>query len=312
MANKKNILIALDGSPDSLGAARYVARTCNTANLKVSLMHVMPTTPETFWDQEKDVYFKEKMKTNYTEWEKSTKKAAQLFLDDAKNILVNAGVATSEVGAIIRERKVGIARDIVAESTRGYDAVVVGRRGLSKLADLFLGSVSNKIVEGIRDITVWVVGRDIRSDRMLVAVDASKNSRKAVDYAGTLASAAEVELTLFHVVRKLGFEVVDGFNLRDEEIDGFMEQVETDTRRMLKSYKNSLEKAGVAPEKISTKRTMGSYTRAGDILKEAKDGGYGTIVMGRRGLSKVYEFLMGRVTNKVLHRAEGFAVWIVP
>jgi nucleotide-binding universal stress UspA family protein len=57
---------------------------------------------------------------------------------------------------------------------------------------------------------------------------------------------------------------------------------------------------------------MGSYTRAGDILKEAKDGGYGTIVMGRRGLSKVHEFLMGRVTNKVLHRAEGFAVWIVP
>jgi len=34
--------------------------------------------------------------------------------------------------------------------------------------------------------------------------------------------------------------------------------------------------------------------------------------MGRRGLSKVREFLMGRVTSKVLSRAEGFAVWIVP
>jgi nucleotide-binding universal stress UspA family protein len=272
----------------------------------------MPTAPETFWDQEKDIYFKEKMKTNYHEWQKSTQKAAQLFLDDAKNILVNAGVAANEVGTIIQKRKVGIARDIVAESTRGYDAVVVGRRGWSKLADLFLGSVSNKVAEGIRDVTVWVVGRDIRSDRMLVAVDASKNSRKAVDYAGTFASGAEVELTLFHVVRKLGFEFMDGVNLRDEEIDGFMEQVERDTRRMLTSYKNSLEKAGVAPEKISTKRTLGSYTRAGDILTEAQDGGYGTIVMGRRGLSKVHEFIMGRVTNKVLHRAQGFAVWIVP
>jgi len=312
MQSKKKILIALDGSPDSLGATRYVARTCNPAILKVDLLHVMPTAPETFWDQEKDIYFKEKMKTNYHEWQKSTKKAAQLFLDDAKNILINAGLATSEVGTIIQERKAGIARDIVAESTRGYDAVVVGRRGWSKLADLFLGSVSNKVAEGIRDVTVWVVGRDIRSDRMLVAVNASKNSRKAVDYAGTFARGAEVDLTLFHVVRKLGFEFMDGVNLRDEEIDGFMEQVERDTRRMLTSYKNSLEKAGVAPEKISTKRTLGSYTRAGDILTEAQDGGYGTIVMGRRGLSKVHEFIMGRVTNKVLHRAQGFAVWIVP
>ncbi|MEE8620893.1 MAG: universal stress protein [Syntrophobacteria bacterium] len=48
------------------------------------------------------------------------------------------------------------------------------------------------------------------------------------------------------------------------------------------------------------------------MLTEAQEGEYGTIVMGRRGLSKVREFLMGRVTNKVLHRAEGFAVWIVP
>ena len=49
-----------------------------------------------------------------------------------------------------------------------------------------------------------------------------------------------------------------------------------------------------------------------DILQEAKEGGYGTIVMGRRGLSKVHEFLLGRVTTKVLQRAEKFAVWIVP
>jgi nucleotide-binding universal stress UspA family protein len=34
--------------------------------------------------------------------------------------------------------------------------------------------------------------------------------------------------------------------------------------------------------------------------------------MGRRGLSKVREFLMGRVSKKVLDRGEGFAVWIVP
>ena len=81
---------------------------------------------------------------------------------------------------------------------------------------------------------------------------------------------------------------------------------------MFRAYQESLEKAGVLAARISTKYTQQSHTRAGEILREAKDGDYGTIVMGRRGLSKVHEFLMGRVTNKVLSRAEGFAVWIVP
>ena len=57
---------------------------------------------------------------------------------------------------------------------------------------------------------------------------------------------------------------------------------------------------------------LDSPSRSGDIIREAREGAYGTIVMGRRGLSKVRDFLMGRVTSKVLNQAEDFAVWIVP
>ena len=64
--------------------------------------------------------------------------------------------------------------------------------------------------------------------------------------------------------------------------------------------------------RIATRANLDSDSRAMDILREAQEGGYGTIVMGRRGLSKVREFLLGRVTNKVLQGAENFAVWIVP
>jgi nucleotide-binding universal stress UspA family protein len=81
---------------------------------------------------------------------------------------------------------------------------------------------------------------------------------------------------------------------------------------MFASYKRRLERAGVKSNLISSKYTLQSRTRAGDILKQAKEGNCGTIVMGRRGLSKVHEFFLGRVTTKVLHRAERFALWIVP
>jgi nucleotide-binding universal stress UspA family protein len=234
-------------------------------------------------------------------------------LDDAKNILVKAKFSESKVGLILRERMVGIARDILKECTQGYDAVVVGRKGLSKLEDIFLGSVSTKIVQGVKDIPVWVVGGDITSKKMLLAVDSSKNSRKAVDYAGRFAADANGEVTLFHVVRGVSLGFVDDLILRDENTEShLLEEMNRDIPRLFRSYKNILVKSGVVEERISSKSVLHSTSRAGDILQEARKGGYGTIVMGRRGLSKVREFLMGRVTSKVLSRAEGFALWIVP
>ncbi|MGB6375193.1 MAG: universal stress protein [Syntrophobacteria bacterium] len=313
MSQQKKILIAVDSSAHSLNAVKYVAQQCAPAERSLNLMHVIPTAPETFWDMEKDAFFKEKMKSKYAQWKRNAKKAAQAFLDDARNLLVKAKFKENHVGVILQEREVGIARDILKECAKGYDAVVVGRRGLSKLEDIFLGSVSSKIVNGLENVPVWVVGGDIKSRKMLLAVDSSENSRKAVDYLGAFAADTEAELTIFHVVRSVGLGFVDDLALRDQEIEKRLtEETERDIPRMFRSYKESLEKAGVAPARISSKVIMHSSSRAGDIVKEAKDGGYGTIVMGRRGLSKVREFLMGRVTNKVLDRAEGFAVWIVP
>lgn len=312
MSGKKKILLAVDGSQSSSNTVSYVAQICDPVSTKVNLMHVLPTAPETFWDQERSGYFKVQMKSEYTEWRKGAKEAAQRFLEEAQKAIVRGGFAESDVGIILQEREEGIARDIMAESAKGYDAVVMGRKGLSKLNGPFLGSVANKIVEAVENIPVWVVGEKIKSKRMLLAVDSSKNSRKMVDYAGVYTANGEAELTLLHVVRAFRLGLINDLNLTDDEIEGFTEQVEADIRRMFKTYKNLLEKAGVGAERISTKRIAQSQTRAGDILREAEEGGYGTIVMGRRGLSKVRQFLMGRVANKVLHRAERFAVWIVP
>ena len=310
MSEKRHILIAVDGSKNSLDATSYVAQTCHPANLRVTLMHVLSTAPETFWDLEKADYFKAETGGHYPTWKEEKRELARTFLAKAKGSLVRAGVAENEVGVILQEREVGIARDILAQSAHGYDAVVVGRRGLSEFQESSLGSVSQKIVEGIKNVPVWVVGGDIRVKRILLAVDASENSRRAVDYVGAIAAKTKAEFTLFHVVRRFSF--LDDHTLRDHEVEGFWEEVKKDIPRMFRFYKTNLERAGVDGARVSTRANLDSPSRAMDILQEAKEGGYGTIVMGRRGLSKVQEFLLGRVTNKVLQRAEKFAVWIVP
>ena len=46
-------------------------------------------------------------------------------------------------------------------------------------------------------------------------------------------------------------------------------------------------------------------------MAEAAREDFGTIALGRRGLSKVVTFDMGRVSNKLIHLAHNRAVWIV-
>ena len=313
MSSPKKLLIAVDGSPQSVEAVNYVALNLPPTDFRVNLMYVMPTAPETLGDLGKEGFFKKKFRAKHGEWKRSEQKAAQIFLHEARSLLLKANVREDDVGVILQMQQVGIARDIIAEGSRGYDAVVLGRKGLSRLGDIFLGSVSYKVVQGIEDVPVWVVGRDIRSKNMLLAVDGSENSRKAVDYAAFFAAANESGVRLFNVVREFRLDLLDITTPRGAEIEMWMvDELERDVQRMLASYRRRLERAGVNASRISSKYTLQSRSRAGDILKEAKEGSYGTIVMGRRGLTRVHEFLMGRVTTKVLHRAADFALWIVP
>ncbi len=73
------------------------------------------------------------MQSKHTVWEKTENKVARDFLGAARGLLLKANSREDDVRVTIQERQVGIARDIIAESSRGYDAVVVGRRGLSKV-----------------------------------------------------------------------------------------------------------------------------------------------------------------------------------
>jgi nucleotide-binding universal stress UspA family protein len=134
-----------------------------------------------------------------------------------------------------------------------------------------------------------------------------------VDYVGTFAAATGAEVTLFSVVRDFKLQLLDVCTPRGEEIENkLLEEVERDICSMFDSYRKRLEQAGVKETRISIKHKLRSQTRAGDILEEASKGNYGALIIGRRGLSTIRELPLGQVATKVLHRAKGAAVWIVP
>ena len=119
---------------------------------------------------------------------------------------------------------------------------------------------------------------------------------RAVDYVGTMMSAY-VEVTLYHAVRAI-----------DEEI---FRKAEESMKSVFEKATSRLENAGFRRNQITARTATGVLSRAGAIIQYALTGEYGTIVVGRRGLSEVEEFSMGRVSNKVIHMAKELAVWVV-
>jgi nucleotide-binding universal stress UspA family protein len=72
-----------------------------------------------------------------------------------------------------------------------------------------------------------------------------------------------------------------------------------------------LLQTGVQPEQIRSKFSVKKGEIADAILEEVELGHFGTLVLGRRGLSRVREVFQGSVSTKVVREARGCAVCVV-
>ncbi len=318
MSEKRRLLIALDGSEQSFEAVRYASQVLPPGKMKVVLFHVQSKIPESFWDIEKDPSFRHRL-APVAAWAMQQEKAMEEFMESSRQLFVDQGVPREAVDVKIKDREVGIARDIAREAQKDYDAVVMGRWGMSKIKDLVWGSIANKVVGHLVQSPLWVVGGSPQPGKYLVAMDGSDEAMRAVDYAGTMLAGSDCTVTLFHVLRgleflSLGFEgafVPSPEVLGGEEIKAEFQRAEEAIKTVCNQAIDRLEQAGLKGDQINTKIVSGAASRAKAIVEEAKNEGYGTIVVGRRGLSRVEEFFMGRVSSKVIQLAKEMAVWVV-
>jgi nucleotide-binding universal stress UspA family protein len=294
--SKRKLLLAVDGSNQAFEAVRYASRLFPRDRMEVVLFHVLTKFPENFWDIEKEPEYRHEETSTHT-GEVTQNQKIQIFMEKSRQLFLNQNFPQNSVRIKIQERKVGIARDIVHESQNNYDGVVVGRWGTSMLKDLLWGSVANKLIGHLTHTPVCVVGGTPQIGKMLVAIDASEGARRAIEYVGAMADSSHSEATLFHVVRDIDRKKL---NKPEKIMVSIFEEAAT-----------HLEKAGFNRNQIKTKIVTKAPSRASAIVVEALNGEYGTIVVGRRGLSNVEEFYMGRVSNKVVQMARGMAVWII-
>ncbi len=315
----KKILISVDGSQRALDAVRYASKILSLQQAEIVLFHVITRVPESFWDLEKEPAYHYRI-ANVSEWERQQEKMLELFMDEARQILLSAGLPQDSLTVKIQDRKEGIARDIISESRNGYDAVVLGRKGLSQLKDLVLGSIADKLIGKLVHAPMWIVGSKPYSGKLLLSVDASEGAMQAVAHVSEiLKDSPPCEVTLFHAVRGVdtflqGFGEAFALAYEREWIERTekeLEQTAKEIEPLLEAAKSRMVESGIDPNMVKIKISKGVGSRAGAIMDEAEQGGYSTIVVGRRGLSKIQEFLIGRVSNKVVQLAKDQTVWVV-
>lgn len=308
--NNPRILLTIDGSAQTSDTAYYVSNLLSSLKIEVCLLHILRKLSETFLDIGIRNRYHPNI-PNIADMNMARRKEAEEFMKHTCQIFMRAGFPEAFIHEHIRELKVGVARDILEEADRGYDAVIVGRKGIGNLSDLILGSVAHKLLDKLENVPLWVIDGRPETSKVLIAYDDSEGALKAVDYVGATLKNSNSLVTLFHVIRNL--PVVPEYDVEffyDEQTKWFHEAA-SKMEKVLQKTANRLVESGMHRERIETKVRTGMGSRAGAIVDEAKLGGYGTIVLGRRGLSRVPEFFMGRVSNKVIHMAKEKAVWII-
>ncbi len=309
--DRRRLLFAVDGSDQTHDAVRYVSGVIPPLDTDVVLFHVMNKVPDSFWDWEKDPLVPKHLEY-LKNWEARREEQMRRFMRQARQILVDVGVPDYSVMISIQKIKEGVARDVLNESRRGYDALVMGRRGLGSLDEQLLGNVAAKTAAKLRETSLWLVGGRPKNGKILIGLDNSDGAMRAVEHVGKMVNVSNHAIGLIHVVRGIsvsseGHEQIfpEGYRRR------LLEEAENEIRPAFDKAIRKLKGAGVRPDKIFTKIVAGVASRAGAILEEAETAGYGTIVVGRKGISAVEDFDMGRVSNKLTQLAMHTAVWVV-
>jgi nucleotide-binding universal stress UspA family protein len=155
------LLIPVDGSEGAMRAVAYVADTFgHTPELKITLLHILPELPPSMWDDGHILTETERQERQslIADWENQEEKPWETILAQARDKLIQAGIAAEALSIKYQPMYSDIADDILDEAElEGCSTIVIGRHGMTGPMTFFMGSVSNKVVNHGKGVAVIVV-----------------------------------------------------------------------------------------------------------------------------------------------------------
>lgn len=128
-------------------------------------------------------------------------------------------------------------------------------------------------------------------ERILLPTDGSAFSERAADYALHLANNLKATVVAVHVVRMSAPKALDAKNLEGDA-----------ARRAETCFASVREKAKEVGIEIETKVLISRSIREA-LLEEIEEYDYDLTVMGAHGLSGVRKFILGSVSEAVVHHS---------
>jgi hypothetical protein len=270
MSRYQNILVAVDGSEESLHALREAFKLTDAR----SFLAVSVAPP----------YEGDFRSVGVNDIKTLIRQPCDTALGAAEKVAGEAG-APLKTACVFDEPHAGIVNVADAENC---DLIVVGAKGRGLLERLLIGSVTRRVIGFTkRDVMVVLRNGSLALDKIMLATDGSENSQPAGNRALELAQAYGAELKVLSVL-----ESPSGIS---GNAGAALAELGKAREGMLADIRAQAEALG-----ITTDSFMSQGPPARTIVAEAQKHGVHLIVMGSHGRTSLSRLLMGSVTERVI------------
>lgn len=277
MIRIQSILAATDFSPD----ARYAGERAAMLGVELAmqrgvLLHVL----EQSWID------------NLKKFMGSSPKIERGIINNTSHSLVEsiAKVPKTSVFSLEPQVRTGNVLDTIVETASDFDLLVLGAHGRHPVRAMALGTTSQRILGKMRQ-PVLVVRRKPEKpyQRVLVAVDFSPNSHKALAYSSVIAPQALIYLV--HVFEPLFEMRMISVGVSDKTIEEYRIKAHSEAELEMTRF---IKEVGMDPRKLVRHVEYGRPP--GKLLEMAEKWDPDLIIVGKHGRSRVEELLLGSIT----------------
>lgn len=297
----RNILVAIDFSPDSNAALQQAVWMARRDGAKITLAHTLPNLSrlvETVSHQgQVDFLYGEGTAFHREVQLESETRMRQLIAD------VNAASREVEIVTMLGSPDTQITR-LVQQNQ--FDLVFAGSRGMTNWEQFFTGSTSKRLIRNC-PASVWIVKREDMKppNAVLAATDFSDVSRQAVLEGLWIANQASADFHLVHVVDSM--EVSEEIFSRVPSGGSLRREINEEAARRLDTFVASLH---ADSECIQKHLTYGApWQEVGRLAKHLK---VNLIAMGTIGRSGIKGLLLGNTAEKILDTCDCSILTVKP
>ncbi len=292
----KRILVATDFSECSRVALDICISAAKCMKIKLYVLHTIEKLLH-------DYTYLLSMDTHLTMKQKLEEEA----MNSINTMLPKELLETETAVPIIRFGKPFLEVIQVAKE-KDVDIIAIGTHGRGGVDRVILGSVAERVVSKAHCPVMVVRSRKyIGFKRIIVPIDFSDCSRKALEYAAATARAHRSKLTILHVFEESFIEPYVRAANTEEEAQEIVRGIEKDNEVKYDDFLKKIDLSGVEYDRLLR---MGIPSN--EIVETAREQKAQLIVMGTHGRSGIKHMLVGSDAEEVVRNAPCDIVVVKP